>query len=95
VYERLCEPGSIQEKRKEKLMSNQEVSRGPDLFLWNFSNYWVYIVGLIAGGFLAIGIVYILRGRGGSQSGIEDEQGRLQEIVAENTEQPLESADNR
>jgi len=27
VYESLCVPGSIREKRKEKLMSSQEVSR--------------------------------------------------------------------
>jgi len=54
----------------------------------------VYIVGP-AGGFIAVGIAYILRGRGGSQSGIEATQGRVREIVAENTEKPLESADYR
>jgi Major intrinsic protein len=51
----------------------------PDLVLWNFSNYWVYIVEPIAGALVAVGIVFILRGRGSGQSGIEAEQGRLEE----------------
>ena len=44
---------------------NPARSFGPDLVLWNFSNYWVYLVGPIAGALLAVGIAYILRGRGG------------------------------
>jgi len=74
---------------------NPARSFGPDLVLWNFSNYWVYLVGPIAGALVAVGIAFILRGRGGGQSGIEAAQGRLQEIVAENTEQPRGSADNK
>jgi aquaporin Z len=57
--------------------------------LWNFSNYWIYIVGPIAGALLAVGIAYILRGR---QSGIEAAQGRLQEIISENSDHPGGSA---
>ncbi len=64
---------------------NPARSFGPDLVLWDFSSYWVYIVGPIAGGLLAVGIAYILRGRG---TGIQAAQGRLEEIVAENSEQP-------
>jgi aquaporin Z len=64
---------------------NPARSFGPDLVLLNFSNYWVYIVGPIAGGLLAVGVAYILRGRG---TGITAAQGRLEEIVAENSEQP-------
>ena len=68
---------------------NPARSFGPDLVLWNFSHYWMYIVGPIAGALLAVGIAYILRGRG---TGIEAAQGRLEEIVAENSEQPHRSA---
>ncbi len=71
---------------------NPARSFGPDLVLLDFSHYWVYIVGPIAGGLLAVGIAYILRGRG---TGIQAAQGRLEEIVAENTEQPRGSADNK
>src|SRR5436309_9137194 len=67
---------------------NPARSFGPDLVLWNFSNYWVYLVGPIARALVAVGIAFILGGRGGGQSGIEAAQGRLQEIVAENSEQP-------
>src|SRR5437762_904005 len=59
---------------------NPARSFGPDLVLWNFSNYLVYVVGPIAGALLAVGIAYILRGQG---SGIQAAQGRLEEIVAE------------
>ena len=67
---------------------NPARSFGPDLVLWNFSNYWVYVVGPIAGALLAVSIAYILRGRG---SGIKAAQGRLEEIVAEHSEQPDKS----
>src|SRR5438552_6383724 len=71
---------------------NPARSFGPDLVLWNFSSYWVYLVGPIAGALVAVGIAFILRGRGGGLSGIDAAQGRLQEIVAENSDQPGGSA---
>ncbi len=71
---------------------NPARSFGPDLVLWNFSNYWVYIVGPIAGALLAVGTAYILRGRG---TGIEAAQGRLREIIAENSEQQDKSAETK
>ena len=71
---------------------NPARSFGPDLVLWNFSSYWIYIVGPIAGALLAVGIAYILRGRG---TGIEAAQGRLEEIVAENSDQPGGSAQTK
>jgi aquaporin Z len=64
---------------------NPARSFGPDLVLWNFSNYWIYLVGPIAGALIAVGIAYILRGRG---SGIQAAQGRLEEIIAEHSHQP-------
>jgi aquaporin Z len=74
---------------------NPARSFGPDLVLWNFSHYWVYLVGPIAGALVAVGIAYILRGRGGGQSGIEAAQGRLEEIVAQHTDQPRGSAETK
>jgi aquaporin Z len=73
---------------------NPARSFGPDLVLWNFANYWVYIVGPFAGALVAVGIAYILRGRGGGHSGIAAAQGRLEEIVVENSEQPKRSTEN-
>jgi aquaporin Z len=62
---------------------NPARSFGPDLVLLDFSHYWVYIIGPIAGGLLAVGFAYILRGHG---SGILAAQGRLAEIMGENTD---------
>src|SRR6266487_6449280 len=74
---------------------NPARSFGPDLVLWNFSSYWVYLVAPIAGALVAVAIAYILRGSGGGQSGIEAAQGRLQEIVAENSVQPHGSSETK
>jgi aquaporin Z len=61
---------------------NPARSFGPDLVLLDFSHYWVYIVGPIAGGLLAVGVAYLLRGRGGDLSAIEAAEGRLEENKA-------------
>jgi aquaporin Z len=54
---------------------NPARSFGPDLVLLDFSHYWVYLVGPIAGALVAVGIAYILRGRGGDVSAIHAAQG--------------------
>src|SRR6266705_2694394 len=50
---------------------------GPDLASTTFTSYWVYIAGPIAGAVVAVGIAFVLRGRGGGKSGTEAAQGDL------------------
>jgi aquaporin Z len=50
---------------------------GPDLVGLNFSDYWVYLLGPLTGAVIAVGIAYILRGRGGGRSGSAAAQGAL------------------
>src|SRR4051812_8106053 len=48
---------------------NPARSFGPALLTGDFHAYWVYLVGPLAGGALAVGIAYVLRGRGGDAGG--------------------------
>src|SRR5271154_7076674 len=50
---------------------------GPDLVSGNFSHYWVYVAGPIAGAAIAATIAFVLRGRGGGASGSGAGQGGL------------------
>jgi aquaporin Z len=50
---------------------------GPDLVAHTFNQYWVYVAGPIAGAVLAVGIAFVLRGRGGGRSGTGAAQGDL------------------
>ena len=50
---------------------------GPDLASTTFTSYWVYVAGPIAGAVLAVGIAFILRGRGGGKSAAGAAQGDL------------------
>jgi aquaporin Z len=50
---------------------------GPDLVSVTFTSYWVYIAGPLAGAVIAVGIAFVLRGRGGDKSAIDAAQGDL------------------
>ena len=56
---------------------NPARSFGPDLLLFDFSNFWVYVVGPLAGALIAVGVAYALRGPGGGITGSTAAQGRL------------------
>jgi aquaporin Z len=57
------------------LSMNPARSFGPDLANGDFANYWIYIVGPIAGAMTAVGIAYVLRGRGGDLGGVKAARG--------------------
>jgi aquaporin Z len=50
---------------------------GPDLASANFTSYWVYVAGPIAGAVIAVGIAFVLRGRGGDKVSSSAAQGDL------------------
>ena len=60
---------------------NPARSFGPDLLLLDFSSYWAYVVGPLGGALIAVGIAWILRGRGGDRGGVTAAQGRLDDVV--------------
>ena len=50
---------------------------GPDAVAANFSQYWVYVAGPLLGAVVAVGLAFVLRGRGGGKSGSGAAQGVL------------------
>jgi aquaporin Z len=60
---------------------NPARSFGPDLVNGNFSHYWVYVVGPLAGVVVAAGLAFLLRGRGGDEGGTGAAQGVLIDIA--------------
>lgn len=47
---------------------NPARSLGPAIVLWHFSDWWVYLIGPLLGAVIAVGIAYLLRGRGGDET---------------------------
>jgi aquaporin Z len=56
---------------------NPARSFGPDLVLWDFSHFWIYLVGPLAGAALAVGVAFVLRGPGGDPGGLLAARGKL------------------
>jgi aquaporin Z len=56
---------------------NPARSLGPALVLNDWSSWWAYLVGPVAGGVIAVGISYVLRGQGGGISGTQAATGTL------------------
>jgi aquaporin Z len=58
-------------------------ARTSDLVSADFTSYWVYVLGPIAGAVLAVGAAFLLRGRGGGAAGSGAAQGGLKTRVAD------------
>ena len=54
---------------------------GPDLVSVDFTHYWVYVAGPIAGALIASALAFVLRGYGGGRSGSGAAQGYLDTVV--------------
>jgi len=50
---------------------------GPDAVAADFHSYWVYVAGPLAGAVVAVGVAFVLRGRGGGKAGSGAAQGGL------------------
>ena len=72
---------------------NPARSFGPDLALWDFSHYWVYVVGPISGGLIAVVIAWVLRGSGGDVGGLAAARGELDKRVESAKSQTSTSAE--
>jgi aquaporin Z len=58
-------------------------SFAPDAVAGNFSHFWVYLAGPVLGMIVAVGIAYVLRGRGADVMAARAAQGSLGTVVVE------------
>ena len=56
---------------------NPARSFGPDVMRWDFTSFWVYLVGPLGGALLAVVFAYVLRGPGGGPGSRRAGQGIL------------------
>jgi aquaporin Z len=56
---------------------NPARSLGPALVLNDWTSWWAYLIGPLAGGLIAVGIAQVLRGRGGGVASIQAASGTL------------------
>jgi aquaporin Z len=56
---------------------NPARSFAPDVLRWDFTSYWLYLVGPLAGAVLAVVFAFALRGPGGDPGGVRAGQGIL------------------
>src|SRR3954469_1675846 len=56
---------------------NPARSLGPALVLENWTSWWAYLLGPVAGAIIAVGFAYVLRGAGGGRTGRDAAQGTL------------------
>src|SRR5436305_9053341 len=73
---------------------NPARSFGPDLALGDFSHYWVYVVGPLAGAMLAVLFAWALRGRGGDVGGLAAARGDLESVVRRPVAAPKDGAES-